>query len=141
MKRPGLALAAIAFGATAIAVWLFPHAVPTIPLEQRITRAEALRAATLFIRAHDLAPRTARIAVRFSSDDSLRTFLELGGGGKDSLDALVRSQDVAVFTWSVRAFLPGDPREARVHLGTNGLVTGFRRTFAESDTIPAVSED
>jgi len=42
----------------------------------------------------------ARTAVRFQGDDSLRTFVELAGGGLDSLNALVRGDDIAPFTWS-----------------------------------------
>ena len=79
--------------------------------------------------------------MRFQGNDSLRTFVELAGGGHDSLNALVRGDDVAPFTWSVRAFLPGDIREARVHFAPNGRIIGFERKLADADRRPAVSAD
>ena len=48
----------------------------------------------LAMRAHELAPPRAHTAVRFQANDSLTTFIGLAGGGHDSLNALVRGQDV-----------------------------------------------
>jgi len=141
VKRVGLVLAAVTIAAGAVALWLFPRAIPIVALEQRMTRALALQRADSFFRAHALAPAGARRAVRFRSDDSLRTFVELAAGGKDTLDALVRGRDVAPFTWSVRAFVPGDPHEASVDFAPDGRLTGFRRTFAEADVKPTLSSD
>jgi len=65
----------------------------------------------------------------------------LGGGGHDSLNALVRGKDVAPFTWSVRAFVPGDPREARVQFAPDGRIIAFEHKLAEADRRPTVSAD
>ena len=46
----------------------------------------------------------------------------LAGGGHDSLNALVRGDDIAPFTWSVRAFVPGDVREAQIHFAPDGRI-------------------
>ena len=104
--RVAIAIAAVALAATVTAVWLFPHALPILTLEQSLTRDIARTRADSFFRAHDLAPAGARMAVHFQGNDSLRTFVELAGGGADSLKALVRGRDVAPFTWLVRAFVP-----------------------------------
>src|SRR5918992_2658324 len=140
--RPRFAIVAgIAVAAAAIAVWLFPRALPIVALEQSLTRDVALVRADSFFRAHSIAPARARTAVRFKGNDSLRTFVELAGGGHDSLNALVRGDDVAPFTWSVRAFVPGDPREARVDFTPVGRIIGFERKLAEADARPPVSAD
>ena len=141
MKRVGLALAATILVAGSFAAWLFPRAIPTVVLDQRLTRQLALQRADSFFRAHDLAPPAPRAAVRFQADDSLLIFVDLAAGGKDTLEALVRGHDVAAFTWSVRAFVPGDVHEARVHFAPDGRVVGFRRTFAEADARPTISPD
>ncbi|MEO5815789.1 MAG: hypothetical protein ABIT20_10965, partial [Gemmatimonadaceae bacterium] len=112
--RIALLIAAVAIGAAATGLWLFPRALPIIALEQTLTRDVALSRADSFFRAHQIAPSGARTAVRFHGNDSLRTFVELAGGGHDSLNALVRGRDVAPFLWTVRAFAPNDAREARV---------------------------
>jgi membrane protease YdiL (CAAX protease family) len=132
---------AVAVAAAATAAWLFPRAFPIVALKQSLTREVALARADSFFRAHSLAPAGARTAVLFQGNDSLRTFVELAGGGHDSLNALVRGNDIAPFTWSVRAFVPGDVREARVHFAPDGRIIGFERKLAESDRRPAVSAD
>lgn len=140
-SRFTIIVAAIAVAAAATAAWLFPRALPILALEQSLTREVALSRADSFFRAHSLAPARVRTAVRFQGNDSLRTFVELAGGGADSLNALVRGNDVAPFTWSVRAFVPGDPREARVRFAPDGRIIGFERKLADADRRPAVSAD
>ena len=134
-------IAAVALAAAATAVWLFPRALPIVALEQKVTRDDALTRADSFFRVHALAPAGARTAVRFQGNDSLRTYVELAGGGHDSLNALVRGRDVAPFTWLVRAFVAGNPREARVAFAPDGRIIGFSRAFAESDQRPTISAD
>ncbi|MEA2706665.1 MAG: hypothetical protein QOH22_1453, partial [Gemmatimonadaceae bacterium] len=140
-SRIAVLVVAVALAAAATAVWLFPRAFPIVALKQSLTRDVALARADSFFRAHSLAPAGARTAVRFQGNDSLRTFVELAGGGHDSLNALVRGKDVAPFTWSVRAFVPGDPREARVHFAPDGRIVGFERKLADADRRPTVTPD
>ncbi len=136
-----LLAAVVGAAALAVALWLFPRAMPIVALEHRITREQALARADSIFRIHGLASGAARTAVRFRADDSLRTFVELAGGGHDSLAALVRGRDVALFSWRVRAFTPGDPREARVELGADGRFLGFERRLAEGDARPLIGAD
>ncbi|MGK2935727.1 MAG: CPBP family intramembrane glutamic endopeptidase, partial [Gemmatimonadaceae bacterium] len=133
-------LVAIAVAATMLAVWLFPRALPVVVLSDRISREEALERSTAFVRAHDL-PGGTRTAVRFNRGDSLITFVELAAGGKDSLDALVRGNDVAPYSWAVRHFTPRDVRETRVHFAPNGRLLGFTRRLAEADERPQLASD
>jgi hypothetical protein len=140
-SRVAILAVGVALTAAAIAAWLFPRAFPTIALKQSLTRDAALARADSFFRAHSLAPAGARTAVRFQGNDSLRTFVELAGGGHDSLNALVRGKDVAPFAWSVRAFVPGNPREARVHFAPDGRIIGFERKLADADQRPTISAD
>ena len=140
-RRFVFAVAIVAIAAAGIAAWLFPRALPLLALEHRITREQARARADSFLLAHDLSPGGARRAIRFQSHDSLRTYVELAGGGPDSLNALVHGRDVAPFTWSVRAFQPGDVHEVRVDLAPDGRILGFERTLAEADRRPALDAD
>src|ERR1700686_2815050 len=110
-SRIAILVATVAVVAVGTAAWRFPRAFPIVALKQSLTREVALARADSFFRAHALAPAGARTAIRFEGNDSLRAFLELAGGGHDSLNALVRGNDVLPFTWSDRAFAPGDPHE------------------------------
>src|SRR4051812_34981345 len=126
--RPQLVVvvvALVALLAATTATWLFPRSFPIVSLGQQLTREATLSRADSFFRAHGLAPQKARTAVHFDGNDSLRTFVELAGGGADSLNALVRGRDVAPFFWSVRAFVPKDAHEARVDFAPDGRVIGF----------------
>ena len=136
-----LVVAVVAILAATTAVWLFPRSLPIVSLGQQITRDVALARADSFFLAHDLAPLKARKAVHFDGNDSLRTFVELAGGGADSLNALVRGRDVAPFFWSVRAYLPKDAHEAKVDFAPDGRVIGFSRTLPEGDRRPPVAAD
>ena len=141
VSRFALLVVAVAIAAAATAAWLFPRAIPIVALKQSLTREVALTRADSFFRARSLAPARARTAVSFQANDSLRIFVELAGGGHDSLNALVRGDDVAPFIWSVRAFVAGDPREARVHFAPDGRIIGFQQKLADADPRPAVSAD
>ena len=134
-------VAVVAMVAATTATWLFPRSFPIVSLGQQLTRDVALARADSFFRAHALAPAKARTAVHFDANDSLRTFVELAGGGADSLNALVRGRDVAPFFWSVRAYVPKDVHEARVDFAPDGRVIGFARTLPESDRRPAITPD
>jgi membrane protease YdiL (CAAX protease family) len=139
--RTAVLVAIVAVAAATTAAWLFPRALPIVALTGPVTREVVLARADSFFRAHYLTPPSARTAVRFQADDSLRTFVELAAGGHDSLNALVRGRDLTPFRWSVRAFAPNDPHEARVDFAPDGRIIGFERKLADADRRPTVSAD
>jgi hypothetical protein len=141
VRRPGLWLAVVGVVAALAAVWLFPRAMPTLSLGQHMSRQSALARADSFFAAHGLAPDSARRAVRFQGYDSLQTFVDLAGGGRDTLNALASGKDVALFTWRVRAFVPGDIHEARVSFALDGRVVAFRRILPETEARPEVTSE
>ena len=131
-------LFAATVGLAAVARWLFPLAQPTVALEQRLTPDLAAARARAFAQAHALPIAGAREAVRFDQAGDVQTYVELEAGGKPAVDAEVRGTDIALFSWEVRFFRPGDPREVRVTLAPDGRVIGFRDVLAEADARPAL---
>jgi len=138
VRRTSLILVLVTLVAAVVTAWLFPRAFPILAIENRITREDAEQRADSFFAAHGLAMEESRRATLFMSDDSLRTFVELGAGGKDTLDALLRAGDVSLFSWNVRLFVPGEVTETRVRLSHDGRVLGFRRVLPDSLVRPAV---
>ncbi|HEU4564721.1 MAG TPA: CPBP family intramembrane glutamic endopeptidase [Gemmatimonadaceae bacterium] len=134
-------LAAAALLLAAVAVVLFPRAFPTIALRIALTREQVIERAAAFARANELAPAASRSAARFERDGELQTYVELGAGGKDTLAALVRGHDVALFTWRVRFFRPGSPYEAEVDYAADGRLVGVERTLPDSARRPALPAD
>lgn len=139
--RTTLLIAATIVAASAVARWAFPRAFPLIALENQLTVATAKVRADSFFTAHDLAPTQTRRAVQFHSDDSTITYVDLAAGGADTLNAIARAGDPTLFIWSVRAFEPGEVREARVDFAPDGRVIGFRRKLSNSDTLPDIGAD
>lgn len=142
--RPTLRIAlvaAVGIAAAALAIWLFPRAFAVVALDNRLTQSTALAKADSFFAAHGIADSAARRAVRFGADREALIFVDLSAGGADSVKALVGGTDVALYSWSVRAFAPGQIREAAVEFAPDGRAIGFRRKFADADTIPSITED
>jgi hypothetical protein len=131
-----LTVCAVVFAAVAWRV--FPEAQPSIALDQRLTPASAESTARAFANAHGLPVTGTRSAVRFDGDGETQIFLELEGGGKGAVDRELAKPDLALFSWSVRFFTSGDPREVRVELAPDGRVIGFDRVLAEADVRPTL---
>ena len=140
MRKPTVLLLLLAVAAALLAAWLFPRAFPIVALTDRIGRDVALQRADSFIAANGLAPDSARRVIQFTSDDSLRTFIELAGGGKSALDTLLAGRDVMLYSWSVRAFVPGDAREVSVRLAPDGRIVGVTRLLPDSLVRPAIDD-
>src|ERR1035437_5940533 len=74
-RRITLAIAALALAAGALAIWLFPRALPTVAVEQRMTRSLALQRADSFFHARAMQPPGARTALQFTAGDRKSTRL------------------------------------------------------------------
>jgi hypothetical protein len=140
VKRTSLILLGLAVAAAALATFLFPRAFPVVAITDRIERSDALQRADSILRLFDLAPDSAKRAIQFVADDSLRTYIELAGGGKDTLDALLRERDAALYSWQIRAFVPGESREARIRLAADGRLIGVRRTLPDTLVRPTLED-
>ncbi|MCU0648230.1 MAG: CPBP family intramembrane metalloprotease [Gemmatimonadaceae bacterium] len=133
----GFALLTLAFAA--IAWRWFPEAQPLLAVDNRLTPPHAEAAARAFLEAHALAPDSAaRAASRFDHRDERQLYLELEGEAAASVQAELRADDVPIFEWDVRFFVPGDPRDLFVTLAPSGRVVSFSRTLAETDGRPAL---
>ena len=140
LRKPTVLLLLLAVAAAALATWLFPRAFPIVAISDRIGRDAALQRADSFIAANNLAPDSARRVIQFTSDDSLRTFIELAGGGKRALDTLLAGRDVSLYSWSVRAFVPGDAREVSVRLAPDGRILGVNQILPDSLVRPSIDD-
>jgi hypothetical protein len=119
---------------------VFGRAYPMVDVGLRLTREEVMARARALAARERLAPAGARTAARFGSDEALMTFVDLAAGGPDSVRALARGREVALYAWEVRLFAPGDPREARLRFTPDGRPLGVARRLAESDARPTVDE-
>ena len=139
-RRVAVALVVALVACAAVAVVVFPRAMPIVALEQNLTPALARAVADSFAAAHGLPRDGRRTAVRFEGDDDVQTYLDFEGGA-DTVRSVVAGRDHALFRWGVRRFTPGDAHETRVALAPDGRVLGFERRLADSTRRPALSAD
>jgi hypothetical protein len=139
MRRFLLGLA-FTLACLAITVALFDRAYPLVDAGLRLTREQAIARARTLAAAVGLAPRGARAATRFETNDTLSTYVDLAAGGPDSVRALGEHGPLPVFTWAVRLFEPGSPREVVVRFAPDGRLVGMARALAQDERRPYVSD-
>ncbi len=130
----------VALALALLTIALFERAYPLVDVGLRLTREQAIERARALAAAERWAPPTARAAARFQSDEALATYVDLAAGGPDSVRALARGRDAALYSWAVRLFEPGSPRQAYVSFAPDGRVIGVIRQLPEDERRPLVSE-
>jgi hypothetical protein len=126
-KAPFWILLALASAATlAFAVANFSRAFPLVSLSLRMSRASALASARDLAQRHALGlAGKVQEAASFGVDDTVKTFVELEGGGADAFRAMLRDHLYDAYTWTVRRFREGETRELLVRFGPDGAPVGF----------------
>src|SRR5487761_2069469 len=124
--------ALVSLAALALALRLFPLAIPIVNLDVTASRADAVAAARALAARLELAPADARAAVRFSHDSEAQNYIELEGGGKRAFARLTRGGTYAPYWWDVRLFRLGAIDETVVRLRPDGRPDGFERRLPET---------
>ncbi len=127
-----IAYVVLAALALAVALKLFPLAIPLVELDIRMTRHEAVQKATAKSQELALAPPESRSAVRFVHDEAMQNYIELEGGGKRAFADLIAGGAYAPYVWEVRLFAPGEITEAFVRFRPDGSSYGFTQKVAET---------
>ncbi|MHB8493330.1 MAG: hypothetical protein ACYC9Z_11735 [Casimicrobiaceae bacterium] len=133
-RRPAfwVVYALVSLAALALALRLFPLAIPIVNLDVTASRADAVAAARALAARLELAPADARAAVRFSHDSEAQNYIELEGGGKRAFARLTRGGTYAPYWWDVRLFRLGAIDETVVRLRPDGRPDGFERRLPET---------
>ncbi len=133
-RRPAfwVVYALVSLAALAVALRLFPLAIPIVNLDVKTSRADAVAAARALAARLELAPADARAAVRFSHDSEAQNYIELEGGGKRAFARLTRGGTYAPYWWDVRLFRLGAIDETVVRLRPDGRPDGFERRLPEA---------
>ncbi|HET6803648.1 MAG TPA: type II CAAX endopeptidase family protein [Casimicrobiaceae bacterium] len=127
-----IAYAAASLVALAIAVKLFPLAIPIVNLDITTSRDEAVATARTLATRFRIAPEGARVAARFAHDATTQNYVELEGGGKPAFADLTRGDRYSPYWWEVRLFTLGAIDEVVVRLKPDGTPAGFARRLPES---------
>jgi hypothetical protein len=132
----------VSVAALAFAVPNFSKSFPLISLDLRMDRPAALAAARDLALRYDLGPvGPRREAAAFVADDNATTFVDLEGGGADSLRAMLRNHVYEAYTWKVRLFREGETREATLRFRPDGRPYGFLDRLREDAPGASLSVD
>ena len=127
--------------AAAFAIRFFSSAFPIISLDLRMDRAAALRSARGLATRFGWGPTGFRQAASFGVDDTVRTFVELEGGGAEAFRRMIAGDLYQAYSWRVRLFRPGETRETLVRFTPTGRAYGFREKLREDAPGASLPED
>jgi hypothetical protein len=116
-----------------VAVRYFPRAFSIVALDITMDREQALAQARDVMARESLGPAGYRQAASFSLDGEAQTFIELEGGGKDALTAMLKNGLYAAYTWRVRQFKESEPRETTISFTPEGRLYGFVEKLKEDE--------
>ncbi|HEX8738536.1 MAG TPA: type II CAAX endopeptidase family protein [Casimicrobiaceae bacterium] len=133
-RRPAfwVVYALVSLAALALALALFPRAIPIVSLDITLSRSDAVARARAIAAKYSLAPADARAAVRFAHDSTTQNYVELEGGGKPAFARLTRGDVYAPYWWEVRLFRLGAIDETVIRLAPDGRLDGFSRRVPET---------
>ena len=136
-----IALAVVSVASAAFAVRLFPSAFPLVQLEIAMDRAAALAAARDLMASQGLGPPDYEQAASFAGDEEAQTFVELEGGGKEVLAAMLREGLYSAYTWRVRHFKEAERHETLIRFRPDGRPYGFVEQLEETSAGAALDAE
>ena len=125
----------------AVAVHLFPRAMPFVTLDLKMDRGGALASAADLATRHGWGPPGARQAAGLMSSDDVQAYVELEAGGNEAFSRMLREGSYKPFTWQVRLFQEHEANETLVRFTPEGEPYGFRETLAEDAPGPALDPE
>lgn len=123
------------------AVANFSKVMQIVSLDLKMDRRAALSAARSLAEQNHWGPFGAyKQAASFSVDDTVKTFVELEGGGKDAFGSMLNRGLYAAYAWRVRHFREGEANETTVLFTPEGKPYGFVEKLREDAPGPSLSE-
>ena len=133
---------AASVSAGVFAFHFFPRAFSIISLDLKMDRAGALSSAKDLAAKHGWSPSgTFRQAATFGVDDTVKTFVELEGGGADAFRGMLAQHLYEAYTWRVRHFREGEARETLIRFTPTGAPYGFRERLKEDAAGASLPDD
>lgn len=122
LKRPAfwILLAAAAAAATVAGTRYFADAFSIVALDITMDRDGALSGARAIMARDGRGPADYRQAASFGGDEEAQFFVELEGGGKNALTAMLRDGLYAAYSWRVRHFREGETNETTIRFTPDG---------------------
>jgi hypothetical protein len=140
LRKPGfwVGFVVVACICTIFGVANFPRAFPVVNLEVEMDREGALVAARELASRLGLGPDNYRQAASFDLDQSVQSFVELEGGGKEAFSAMLSEGLYWPYRWLVRHYAEFETNETLIRFSPRGQPIGFVETIPEDQEGPAL---
>lgn len=138
---PWVLLVAACLGAAVYSWQVFPQAFPIVNVEISMSRSAALDSARAQAERLGLGPEGFRQAAAFRTDSEVKTFVELEGGGRNTLRRMIEAGRYQPYQWAVRHYREQESRETETRFTPDGRPYGFEETWPEDAEGPALSPD
>ncbi len=135
-----VAFALVSLFGVAIAVQLFPRAMPFVTLDLEMDRDAALGRARELAARYGWGPDGYFQAAAFRSSETVQAYVELEGGGNQAFVRMLLADLYRPYTWQVRLFREHEANETLVRFTPEGAPYGFRETLAEDAPGAALGE-
>ena len=109
----------------------FPQAFPIVHIDLTMNKSQALQQAAQLAQKHQFGPSGYQQAASFFTDTSVKTFVELEGGGKNAFVHMMIEHLYEPYTWQVRHFKEFEKNEVTTRFTPNGQPYGFIETISE----------
>src|SRR5690606_29616699 len=111
----------------------FPKTFPIIHLDISMNREQALEQAYSLAQIHHYGPMDHQSAAMFTTDATVKTFIELEAGGKDAFVTMMKNNLYMPYTWNVRHFKENETNETLIKFTPDGTPYGFIETISENN--------
>ena len=138
LQRSDLALIVCGLAGLAAVSLLYEVAFPVAAVELKITRGEAVDAASDYVRELGADLSSFKRAVRFAGDTESLVFLQRTLGLEEA--SRWAREEVPIWFWELRWFKPQETEEWQAWVGLDGEVVGFRHIVEEAAPGPNLEE-
>lgn len=121
----------ISLGGLFFSYHYFPKAFAILNIEISMDRHEALVSARQLAQKFGWSPESFQEAAAFHTDDEIKNFIELEGGGTAALNTIIKERWYSPYYWSIRHFKEHDAHETTINFMPNGTPYGFVEKFPE----------
>ena len=114
------------------AIKYFSQAFPIVHIDLTMNKSQALQQADKLAQKHQFGPNGYQQAASFFTDTSVKTFVELEGGGKEAFVHMMTQHLYEPYTWEIRHFKEFEKNEVTILFTPNGQPYGFIETISEN---------
>lgn len=127
--------------ASALGVYKYSHVLmPILDMDISVSRSEVIHAGVKVADDLQVDVEVDDVAVEFTLDDMLQSYVELEAGGKAAFSEIIKDKNFYPCQWHVRYFQEKRVDETHLWFSPAGKKIGFKRVLSEEEDIDSLSK-